>query len=378
MPGILLVGESSFTGRKMNDSISWKAREIEILTLIAQGHTNSEIGAQLHLSYDTIRWYNKTIFEKLAVTNRQQAVHRATELGLLETPSPTQSQPAPEIIKSPIQYVANGNVHIAYQIVGDGPIDLLFIHGFLSHLELAWENEEFSNFFAEMSRFARVILFDKRGVGLSDRIQGAPSLTDTVDDALCVLDAAQSKSAFVMGTSEGAATAVLLSSAHPERVLGLILFAAVAKVVRTGLEPAWANEAKKFQTLINQMQQGWGGAWAIEHFAPSKAQDDLFCSWWAMILRAASSPSSIKAVLEQLGNVDIRSLLPQVSVRALVIHKQADRITPLEAGRYFATHMPNATWLELPGADHIYFVESTAVLKAIADFCQSESKNVFK
>ncbi|MCA9946966.1 MAG: alpha/beta fold hydrolase [Anaerolineales bacterium] len=355
----------------MNDSTNWKAREIEILELLAQGLTNSQIGARLHLSYDTIRWYNKQIFEKLAVSNRLQAVNRAAELGLLDQAAPVMPHSLLKVKKSPVQYVVNGDVHLAYQIVGDGPIDLLFIHGFLSHLELAWENEEFARFFTELGQFARIILFDKRGVGLSDRIQGAPTLATTVEDARCVLDAAQSDHAVIMGTSEGAAAAVLLSVTYPERVMGLILYAAVAKVVRTGAEPAWANQADRFRAMITHITEGWGGPWAVESFAPSKAQDEAFRDWWAMILRAASSPSSIKAVLERLGEVDIRALLPKVAVKSLVIHKQDDRIAPLEAGRYFATNIPDATWIELPGADHIYFIESTAGLEAIHQFCQA-------
>lgn len=364
---------NNIPGGKMKDPITWKAREIEILALLAKGLTNSQIGSQLHLSHDTIRWYNKQIFEKLAVSNRLQAVKRAAELGLLEQPAFGSPQPSSPVIKSPVQYVANGDVHLAYQMVGNGPVDLLFIHGFLFHLELAWENAEFSHFFSELGRFTRVILFDKRGVGLSDRIQGAPTLENTIDDACCVLDAAQSERAFVMGTSEGAAAAVLLSAIFPERVRGLILYAAVPKVVRTGTEPPWASDADQYRANIVRMQQSWGGPWAVESFAPSRAQDDQFRSWWAMILRAASSPSSVKAVLELIGEVDIRSLLPQVQVRTLVIHKREDRIASLEAGRYFATHMPNATWVELPGNDHIYFVESTAVLDAIVRFCREEA-----
>jgi hypothetical protein len=141
------------------------------------------------------------------------------------------------------------------------------------------------------------------------------------------------------------------------------------KLVQTAGEPAWAAPAERFEQMIDRMQQAWGGPWAVENFAPTRAGDEGFRAWWAKILRAASSPSSVRAVLEVAREVDIRALLPQVRTRTLVAHKTHDRIAPPAAGRYFAEHLPNATWLELPGGDHIYFVEGEALGEAILDFC---------
>lgn len=355
----------------MPNQISWKARELEILRLLAEGMTNIEIGARIHIAHETVRWYNKQIFEKLGVSNRTQAVRSATELGLLGgAVKSVPANPPASPTKLPVQYVANGDVHIAYQVIGDGPVDLLFIHGFLSQLELAWENPEFTKFFEQLGKYARVILFDKRGVGLSDRIQGAPTLENTIEDAQCVLDAVASKRTFVMGTSEGAAAAVLLASTYPERVIGLILYGATPKVVRSNNEPSWAVPEDQFDRMIEQMQKDWGGPWAIEGFAPSRAKDEQFRAWWAMTLRSASSPSSIKAVLNLIREVDIRQLLPQVRTKTLVIHKTDDRMVGIAAGRYFVEHMPNSQWLEIPGADHIYFVESKTIISAISRFLQ--------
>lgn len=358
----------------MPDQISWKARELEILKLLAEGMTNIEISTRIHIAHETVRWYNKQIFEKLGVSNRTQAVRRATELGLFsDFVQPVPVSTSPTSAKSAVQYAANGDVHIAYQIIGNGPIDLLFIHGFLSHLELAWENPEFTNFFEQLGRFARVILFDKRGVGLSDRIQGAPTLEDTIEDARCVLEAVASKRTFIMGTSEGAAAAVLLAATYPERVKGLILYGATPKILKSNNEPSWATSKDQFEFMIEKMQREWGGPWAIESFAPSRAKDETFRAWWSMVLRSASSPSSIKAVFKLIGEVDIRQLLPQVRIKTLVIHKTDDRMVSIEAGRYFAKHMPNAQWLELSGEDHIYFVESKTLISAISKFLQDIS-----
>jgi pimeloyl-ACP methyl ester carboxylesterase len=255
-------------------------------------------------------------------------------------------------------------------VIGDGPIDLLFIHGFLSHLELAWENPEFTSFFERLGRMARVILFDKRGMGLSDRVQGAPTLENTIEDACRVLDAVGSRQAFVMGTSEGGAAAALLASTYPNRVLGLILYASTPKLVREGDEPTWAMTVEQYENMIARMQSSWGQPWAVENFAPSQAQDGRFRDWWARILRTAASPSSVKAILNIQRDIDILDLLPQIRVPTLVIHKTHDRCVSLAAGRYFATHMPNATWVELPGADHIYFIDSEAIVTAVTRFCQ--------
>ncbi|HMD79883.1 MAG TPA: LuxR C-terminal-related transcriptional regulator, partial [Anaerolineales bacterium] len=174
----------------MNNETNWKTRELEILQLLALGLTNNEIAARLHLSQETVRWYNKQIFQKLGAANRTQAVQRASELNLLK--GREGSVESKKVKRSPVRYVSNNGIHIAYQIIGDGPVDLLFIHGFLSNLEIAWENAEYTDFFEQLGKFARVILFDKRGMGLSDRVQGAPSLEDTLSDAICVLDAAAS------------------------------------------------------------------------------------------------------------------------------------------------------------------------------------------
>lgn len=359
----------------MQDETIWKVRELEILRLMAGGLTDAEIGARLHLAHETVRWYNKHIYQKLDVVNRTQAVRRATVLGLLdETSVPASATPTP--VRATVRYVANGNVHIAYAVTGSGPVDLLFIHGFLSHLELAWEEPEFVAFFERLGRHARVILFDKRGVGLSDRIQGAPTLEDTISDARAVLDAAGSERAFIMGTSESGAAAALLAATYPERVRGLILYATTSKLVRDGDEPPWASTADGIERFIDGFQKAWGGPWALSEFAPSRAHDERFRAWWARILRSASSPSSFRAVMSMLQQIDIRDLLPQVRARTLVIHKRGDRMVNVAAGRYLADHLPNALWVELAGEDHIYFVDSDGLLAAVARFIEEPASSV--
>ena len=361
----------------MKDQI-WKPRELEILQWLAQGLTNNEIAARLHLSQETVRWYNKQIFEKLGAANRTQAVQRASEQNLLKGTALSQSKGAERggAIKQSnagtVHYVSNDGIHIAYKIIGSGPVDLLFIHGFLSNLELAFENAEYTQFFEQLANFARVILFDKRGMGLSDRVQGAPSLEDTLSDALCVLDAAASNRTFVMGTSEGGAASILLAATHPERVRGLILYASTPKLVQMNGEPAWADDESRFERGLETIREQWGGAWALQNFAPSRMHDEAFRAWWAKVLRSSTSPSEASAVLRVLRELDIRPLLPQIRTRTLILHKSQDQIVDVGAGRYFAEHLPNAKYVELPGADHFFFVECEKILSEISTFLRAE------
>lgn len=343
------------------------------------------IAARLSLAPETVRWYNKELYLKLGVTNRTQAVRRATALGVLDLPLAREHGDAPAVSRShgpgatapaaaaavphsAIQYVKHDGVHLAYQVMGAGPVDVLFVHGFISHLEVAWEEPEYRAFFEQLGRVARVIIYDKRGVGLSDRLHGAPTLEENVGDACAVLDAARSKRAFIMGTSEGGAASILLASQHPERVRGLILIGATARVARAGDAPAWARPVDEFNRGIQLIQDAWGTPWSVERFAPSRMRDERFVAWWARIFRAASSPSSIRAVMEVARDVDISELLPQVRARTLVLHRTDDLVVRADAGRYLAQRMPNARFVELPGADHVYFVNGEPVLRAAAEF----------
>jgi len=351
-------------GPSATDSPRLSAREVEILRLISRGLSDRAIASRLDLAPETVRWYNKRIYETLDAANRTEAVTRAGELGLLKIEG---ERP---IERGRIQYIDNEGVSIAYQVIGQGPVDLLFIAGFVSHLEISWETPDYARFFEQLGRRARVIVFDKRGVGLSDRVQGGPSLDNTVRDALCVLDAARSKRAFVFGTSEGGAAAVLLASMHPERVRGLILFGATPTVLQTGGEPSWASPREAFLQRREALLATWGEPWAIERFAPSRMRNPVFQDWWSKCLRASSSPASVKAVLENAATVDIRALLPDVATRTLVMNRVGDRIVPLEAGRYLADHLPSARFVELAGQDHVYFVSGDDITKEMVAFIE--------
>lgn len=343
-----------------------KPREREILQLIAQGLSDRAIGTRLQLAPETVRWYNKQLYAKLQVSSREEAARVGSTLGLLDTP--TLPGDRPPVVRSPIRYVSNDGVSIAYQTVGSGPVDLLFIAGFVSHLELSWEEPGYAAFFDAIGRHARVILFDKRGVGLSDRTRGASTIEQTISDARAVMRAVGSRRAFVSGTSEGGAASVLLASTYPEEVRGLALIATTPMVSRVGSEPAWSHPRAEFEARIAQIAGTWGEPWTVERFAPSRHGDPVFEEWWTRTLRSASSPSSVTLTMQQSMQVDIRALLPQVRTRTLIVHRVDDAVVNAGAARYMATRMPNASLVELPGADHIYFVDPLPIANALLRF----------
>ena len=349
----------------MPDDVTLKPREREILQQMARGATNRMIAARLNLSEQTVRWYAKQSFTKLGVSTRQDAVARASALGLLGR---GEHAVTPPVLRAPVRYVANDGVSIAYQVIGSGPVDLLFMPGFVSHLEMSWEEPECAAFYDALGREARVIVFDKRGIGLSDRHRGVATLEDTIGDALAVLQAVGATRAFVSGSSESGAAAILLASMHPAMVRGLVLIGTTPLPARHGDEPAWAVPVSVFEQRVALIQARWGEPWALERFAPSRAGNPAFEAWWSRALRSAASPASAALIMQRAMQVDVRTLVRHVHTPTLILHRTEDLIVNVGAARYLAEQMPNATLIELPGADHLYFVDPEPVVAAMARF----------
>lgn len=350
----------------MGSATDWKPRDLEILRLLGEGLSDRAIAERLRLRPETIRWYNKRIFERLGVSSRIQAVRKAIAEGVL--PTLVAPAPVPPVTRSPIKYLKRDGPSIAYQVVGDGPVDLVFVQSFISNLEVEWDEPECAAFFERLARGARLFLFDRRGVGLSDRTDHPTAMHETVEDIRAMLAAEGSTRTFVLGSSEGGAASVLFASMHPDLVQGLILFGATAKATRDGDEPHWARDLTVFRERVERIVETWGGPWAIAEYAPSRADEPRFREWWARMLRASSSPTGIRRVLDAVTETDVRALLPHVGVRTLVLHRAGDRLVPTAAGRYLAEQMPNATYLELPGADHMLFIDSDRVVDAVHGF----------
>ena len=268
------------------------------------------------------------------------------------------------------RYVKGAGVHLAYQTYGSGPLDILVMPGFVSHVERAWEHPASRTFLGSLMKLGRLIVFDRRGIGLSDRVGSAPGIDVTAEDIGTVLRAADSRRIVLFGASECGPACVKFAVDQPNRVAGLILFGALAKgcwaedyphALRAGQYDAWSRH------LIAQ----WGGPVGIETFAPSLAGDPQARAWWAGLLRAASSPGGISAVLEAFRNADVRHLLGQIAVPTLVLHRRDDKAVRIAAGRDIASRIRGAEFVELDGSDHWFFAgDQQPVLAAIARFME--------
>jgi DNA-binding SARP family transcriptional activator len=268
----------------------------------------------------------------------------------------------------PTQYVSGGSVHLAFQTYGRGRTDILMLTGFVSHVERAWEDARCRAFLSALAAMGRLILLDRRGVGLSDRVGFSPSAEATAQDIRTVLDAAGSRRVVLFGASEGGPACIRFAADHPDRAAGLILFASLAKGSSAPDYPH-ALHADQYDAWLQQLVSAWGGPAGIETFAPSLAGDAKARAWWAGLLRAASSPGAIRGVLEAFRDTDVRHLLGRVAVPTLVLHRRGDRAVRIGAGRHLADHIPRARFIELDGADHWAFAgDRQAVLDSIRQF----------
>jgi len=270
------------------------------------------------------------------------------------------------------RYARSGEVNIAYQVVGDGPIDLIFVMGWVSHVELFWAEPSFARFLGRLSRMSRLIVFDKRGTGLSDRVATSqlPSLEQRMDDVRAVMAAVGSRRAVLMGVSEGGPLTVLFAATYPDVVAGVVMIGAYARRLWAPDYP-WGPTAEQREEFIGALEREWGGPFGVEARAPSRSADPEFRDWWATYLRMGASPGAAAALTRMNAEVDIRHVLPTVRVPTLVIHRRGDRCLRVEEGRLLAEKIPGARLVELPGEDHLPFVgDQDAILDAVERFVE--------
>jgi DNA-binding SARP family transcriptional activator len=272
---------------------------------------------------------------------------------------------------SPTRYVSGGDVHLAFQTYGAGRIDVLVLPGFVSHVERVWDEPRCRAFLSALTEMGRLVLLDRRGIGLSDRVGFNPSVDATAQDIGTVLDAAGSRRVVLFGASEGGPACIKFAADHPDRVAGLVLFGSLAKGSAASDYPH-ALQASQYDAWLRQLVAVWGGPAGIETFAPSLSCDPQARAWWAGLLRAASSPGAIKGVLEALRDMDVRHLLGRISVPTLVLHRHGDRAVRIGAGRHLASHIAHARFVELDGADHWVFAgDQQSVLASVKQFVSS-------
>jgi class 3 adenylate cyclase len=265
------------------------------------------------------------------------------------------------------RYARSGDVQIAYQTLGEGPLDLIWVAGYVTHLDVYWEDPGYRRFCERLASFSRLVLFDKRGMGLSDRVRVA-TLEERIDDVRAVMDAIGSESAALMGVSEGGPMSILFAASLPERVRALILCGAEVKEDRTDDWPWGEGTWEEFEDWMDDVDEGWGKGEHFWQIAPSLAGDGSVRRWWGKMETNAMTPGAAVEFMRMGHAIDVRHVLPSVRVPTLVIHRTGDRICHIENGRYEAAHIPGARFVELPGQDHAPWVNGDDILAEIAEF----------
>ncbi len=254
-----------------------------------------------------------------------------------------------------IKYAKSADVHIAYQIIGNGPIDLVLVPGWVSNIEIFWEEPALVRFLQRLSSFSRLILFDKRGTGLSDRVYDTPTLEERMDDVRAVMDTVRSERAVLVGYSEGGPMCSLFAATYPERTSSLIMIGSYARRFKTPDHP-WGITHEEFKGFLKQIETNWGKAVDLESLAPSLVEDPIFRQWWARFLRLSASPATAIALLKMNCEIDVRKILPTIRVPTLIIHAEGDSVMNVEEGRYIYENIPGANFEVIPSEDHLPWV----------------------
>lgn len=278
---------------------------------------------------------------------------------------PLESEDQP---RGPIRYTVSDGLHIAYQVSGGGDRDIVLISGFMSHLDIDWDDPRHAHFLARLGTMGRLIRFDKRGTGMSDRPLGVPDLETRMHDVLAVMDAVGSERAVVCGYSEGGPMAVLLAAMHPSRVSAVVLYGCYAKRLR-GPENPWSRTAAERKAYTDWLVSTWD--WRTDLLNRCPSGDEAMQEWWSRRMSSAATPGTVRALMDMNSLVDVRPLLGSVQTPALVIHRLEDTMVPVEEARYFAEHLPRATLRLLEGRDHLPCGDPDQILDQVEPFIAS-------
>jgi pimeloyl-ACP methyl ester carboxylesterase/DNA-binding CsgD family transcriptional regulator len=271
------------------------------------------------------------------------------------------------------RYAKSGDLNIAFQVVGEGPPDLVAVPGFVSHVEAGWQWPYLSRYLHRLATFSRLVVFDKRGTGLSDPVTGDVRFEERVDDIRAVMDECGLERAHLLGTSEGGAMSIAFATTYPDRVRSLVLYGSYARRVQAPGHP-WGATPEELEFFRSSFDEAWatGTWWDILH--PERETDAATRDAWARYLRVSASPGMAKMLLAQNAQIDVRSLLARVDAPTLVIHRTDDRWIQVGSGRYLAEQIPGATFVELEGSDHRPWLDDAdAVLDAIQAFIAPEA-----
>ena len=263
-----------------------------------------------------------------------------------------------------IRYAKAGPVHVAYQVFGDGPVDLVLVPGFVSHLDVWWGEPAHARWLRRLGQSARVILFDKRGTGLSDRVDRQPDMDARMDDVRAVMDAVGTERAAIMGISEAGSLASLFAASHPSRCQALVLYGAFARF------SSWFPTETALQAFYDYADTSWGTGASLPMFVPSMVGNKAFEEWWGRFERLGAPPAACIEIMRLNSQIDVSAILPTINVPTLVLHREGDVAVSVEGGREIASLVPDARYVELPGADHIPFVGDNAeeIVDVIREF----------
>jgi pimeloyl-ACP methyl ester carboxylesterase len=268
-----------------------------------------------------------------------------------------------------IRYARSGDVHVAYQVVGDGPVDIVFVEGSFTNRHVQWEEPSYRRFMERLGSFARVLLFDKRGMGLSDRVQ-AGTLEERMDDVRAVMDAAGSERAALIGESEGGPMSMLFAASFPERTVALLLCGAEVKEDITEDWPWGESTREEFEESMATVAERWSRRPAsLKAFVPSRGDDPSLLDWYVRLKVQSASPAAAEAFMRMAHDIDVRDVAPAIRVPTLILHSEGDRICHVENARFLARTIPDSRYVELPGADHLVFAElADTALAEIREF----------
>ena len=262
-----------------------------------------------------------------------------------------------------IRYAKSDDIYIAYQVLGHGPLDMVFVPGFISHLEHYWEAPPIVRFAQRLASFSRLILLDKRGTGLSDRVAGVPTLEQRMDDVRAVMDTVGSERAVVFGISEGGPMSALFAATYPNRTSALIMYGAFPKF------NYWVPTPEALDQLLTMIGQAWGTGVTLPLFAPNLTEDEPFKHWWARFERLGASPGAVSALMRMNSEININPVLSAIHVPTLILHRTEDTLVDVEASRFMAERIPGAKYVELSGRDHVPVVgDADAILDEIEEF----------
>lgn len=267
-----------------------------------------------------------------------------------------------------VRFARSGDVDVAYRVVGDGPIDLVYAQGAYTHLEIYWELPQFRRYCERLAEFSRLILFDKRGMGMSDRVPGATTLEERMDDIRAIMDAVGSERAAVMGESEGGPLALLFAAAHPERTAALVLQGAEVREKTDDDWPWGESTAEEFEEAMRRLPERWGQGIGIDFIAPSVAGQSWARAWRGRVQLHSNTPAAAEAFMRMAFDIDVRHVVPAINVPTLIVHAVDDQVCHVENARFLARTIPDARYVELPGSDHVPWFEPEPTLAEIREF----------